>query len=189
MTLNSQTHKKTSTAFAILAVTAMLFSEPVLSKSLPAPLEDQITSANAAKIQKYIDKAFLKIEESERPVYMDMLVARLHVCALVNKLLSETSRKSRIKTTSYRFRHGTFNKLITFMSEGYPKQKTDSLAAKAKTFIKKKLTGGDNAKLQITLNSCTDIHAGKITHALSNMGKPQPPAAPGGLGMAITSKQ
>lgn len=174
---NSRPHKQAFMVFALSAFAVILLCGHASSSSPPASLEDQITSANAVKIQKYIEKAFLKIEESERPAYRKMLVGRLHVCALVNKLLSETSGNSKVKTSSYRIRHSTFNKLIASMSEGYPGEKTDDLAAKAKTFIRKKLAG-DNAELQITLNSCTDINSGKITHALSNMNKPQPPIAP-----------
>ncbi len=165
----------------ILAFTVIMLSSPAIcAPAFSTSKEEKITTAKAVKLQKYIEKAFSKIDEAKRPAYKDMLVARLHVCALVNKLLSENNFKARKKKPAYSIRYGTFTKLIAAMSESYPKDKTESFAAQASSFIKNELKNSDSAKLQITFNSCIDIHAGKITHALSNMDQQKAATASGG---------
>lgn len=152
-----------------LALLAALMAAALAPLPAGANLQDKLTTSNAEKIQKYIDKAFAKLDEADRPARMEMLIARLHVCALVNKLFMENTTGPDRRRNVYRIRYDTFTKLIAAMSETAPRGRSEQLAAEARDYTKRKLESGDSAGLQIVFNSCLDIRTGKITHALSNM--------------------
>lgn len=152
-------------ALIIITLSAVNYCSPASS----ANRQDRITDNRAAKIHKYIDKAFTKVDEASRPAERDMLVARLHVCTLINRLMMQNAVKPGRKRALYEVRHAIFAKLTAAMSENYSNQRNEHFAAQARAFIKTNLLGSDSAELQIIFNSCIDIEAGKITHALSNM--------------------
>ena len=167
MILNRRRRKFTPMAFTLSALAASIACGPASSEKL----HDQIITAKAAKIQVYIGKAFKRIDDAEKPAYKNLLIARLHVCALVNKLLMENNAEPARKRAAYEIRYGTFTQLSSTLSEDYSKDRQDGFATEARTFIRKKLSRSDSARLQIIFNSCLDIRTGKITHALSNMEK------------------
>lgn len=162
---------------ATLVLTALMASAaPALSNTTAR--QERISTAKAAKVQSSIEKTLKKFTPEERAAKRDMLNERVHLCTLVNRLLANNPEQKTRERKKHRFNLTVFTKLLYRLSETYTTEQYRQYDAEARKRIRQELSHANSARLQIVFNSCVDIQAGKIFHALSNLHDSPPEPAP-----------